>query len=99
MLSSTTGFLVGLIQGGLFCGPSCLVMEWNASQNGHYYKGCVSKSLDNHLAEMSIFSYLFDKYLLYIHYIPGIVLSSAETKTNKTHGSKCLAGILDWGCS
>ena len=54
-----------------------------------------SKSLDNHLAEMSILSYLFDKYLLYTHYIPGIVLSTAETKTNTTHGSKCLAGILD----
>lgn len=71
-------------------------MEWNASQDAHYYKGCVSKSLDNHLAEMSTFYYLFDIYLLYTHYIPGIVHNTAETKINKSCRSKTLAGILDW---
>lgn len=74
-------------------------MEWNASQDAHYYKGCVSKSLDNHLAEMSIFNYLFGKYLLCTHCIPGIVLSTAETKTSNTHVSKRLAGTLGRGYS
>lgn len=95
-LTSTTGFLVGLLQGRLFCGQSCPEVEWNASQDAHYYRGCVSKSLDNHLAGMSVFNYLFDKYLLYTHYIPGIVLSTAETKINKSCGSKTSAGILGW---
>lgn len=71
-------------------------MEWKASQDAHYYKGCASKSLDNHLAETSIINDLFDKYLLYTHYIPGIVLGTAETKINKSCGSKTLTGILGW---
>lgn len=74
-------------------------MERNASQDAHYYNGCVSKSLGNHLAEMPIFNYLVDRYLLYTHYIPGTVLSTVKTKINKTHGSKILAGVFGWNYS
>lgn len=94
MLPGTMGFCVGLIQGRLFCGQSRLEMEWKASQDAHYCKGRVSKSLDNHLAEMSVFNYLFDKYLRGTHYIPGTVLSAAETKLNESWGSKTSTGIL-----